>query len=150
MHDPYAGNRDYDDVWWQPDPVRDTQWTEWDYALLDACMAIEMMRSGQSGQLRNLTEDPEVDWEIEWVVDFAAKTMEEFNKEHKSEPGVQFFPSNPTKSTGEFWTFEQWLKYQESENRAMERDAPEGARPPTPEELREMQERRRAQVAEGD
>ncbi len=144
LRDPYGGHR-HDDVWWQPDPVRDTQWTEWDYAILDAYTAIEMMRSGQSGQLRNLTEDPDVYWEVEALVDFAAKTVVEDRKDKEDEPGVQFYPAKPSKN-GPFWTFEQWLEYQASESRSMDRGMPDGARPPTPEELMAMQARRRARA----
>lgn len=105
------------------------------------------MRSGQSGQLRNLTEDPDVYWETEAVVDFAAKTVLEDRKDKDEEPGVIFYPTNPTKTTGPFWTFEQWIEYQEREDRAMDRGQPEGARPPTLEELQAMQERRRKAAA---
>jgi hypothetical protein len=52
-----------------------------------------------------------------------------------------FYPVSPTKN-GSFWTFEQWLEYQEKDNRVLERGQPEGARPPTPEELIEMRSRR--------
>lgn len=140
LRDPYAGHRP-DDLWWRPDPVLHTQWTEWDFALLDAYSAIEMMRSSQSGQLRNLTEDPDVWWETDAVVDFAAKTVHEDRKDKPDEPGVLFYPTNPQKN-GAFWTFEEWLEYQERENRALERGQPDGARPPTPEELDEMRRRR--------
>lgn len=109
--------------------------------MLDACSAIEMMRSPQSGQLRNLTEDPNVYWEVDAVVDFATKTVAEDRKDKPDEPGIMFYPTNPTKA-GEFWTFEEWLEYQETENRTLERGQPEGARPPTPEELEAMRRRR--------
>lgn len=127
--------------------MRDTQWTEWDYALLDAHSAVEMMRSSQSGQLRNLTEDPDVWWETDAVVDFAAKTVAEDRKDKPDEPGVMFFPTNPHKN-GPFWTFEEWLEHQESEHRPMERGQPEGGHAPTPEELEEIR-KRRSQPADG-
>lgn len=114
---------------------------------MDAHAAIEMMR-GPSGQLRNLTEDPDVYWEVEAVVDFATRTVIEDRKDKEDEPGVTFYPANPTKTTGAFWTFEQWIEYQQREDRVLDRGQPEGARPPTPEELREMQERRRRIIAE--
>lgn len=113
---------------------------------MDAHTAIEMMRSSQSGQLRNLTEDPDVYWEVEAVVDFAARTVLEDRKDKEDDPGIIFFPTNPTKTNGSFWTFEQWIEYQQSEDRVMDRGQPDGARPPTPEELHAMQERRRMAI----
>lgn len=122
--------------------MRDTQWTEWDYALLDAHSAITMMRSPLSNQLRNLTEDPDVYWEIEASVDFAAKTLVEDRKDKPDEPGVVFYPTSPTKN-GPFWTFEEWLEYQERDDRALERGAPEGGHAPGVTDLQAIQERRR-------
>lgn len=142
LRDPYAGHWS-EDPWWVPDPVRDTQWTDWDYALLEASATISMLTSKESGQLRMLTEDPDVYWEVEAVVDFAAKTVAEDRKDKDPEPGVTFYPVNPTKRNGEpFWTVEKWVEYQESENRIMERGAVEGARPPTAEEMAAIRERR--------
>ncbi len=144
MRDPYAGHRNHDDPWWQPDPLTDTAWTDWDYALLEAKCAIEMLNDPQTGQLRNLTEDPEVDWDIGYRVNYGAQTMERFQKEHEKddEPGVSFYLTNPRKSGDEpFWGLSDWLKDLESEQQ-VDRNAPEGARPPTPEELAEMRRRR--------
>lgn len=149
LRDPYAGHRS-DDPWWVPDPVRDTQWTEWDYALLEASSVISTLTSKASGQLRMLTEDPDVYWEVEAVVDFAAKTVAEDRKDKDDEPGVIFYPANPTKRGGEpFWTVEQWVAYQEKENRVLERGAVEGARPPTAEEMAAIRAKR-AEIAAED
>lgn len=150
MHDPYAGHRNYSTPWWQPDPVRDTQWTDWDYTLLEACETIKMLRSPQSGQLRTLAEDPDVDWEIDYRVDYAAQDLARFEKEHEPEPGVDFFVTNPVKRNDEpFWTVSEWLDDIENGGGKIDRQAPEGARPPTPEEMQAIRERR-AQAMNAD
>ena len=144
MHDPYAGYRNYDDPWWTPDPLRHTQWTEWDYLLLEACETIKMLASPQSGQLRTLAEDPDVFWEIGYRVDYGAQELHRHEEEHGHEHGVTFFLTNPKKrGGGEFWTVSEWLEDIESGDPRIERDAPEGGHAPSPAELAEIMERRR-------
>lgn len=144
MHDPYAGHRDQDDLWWQPDPVRDTQWTEWDYVLLETCETIKMLRSPQSGQLRTLAEDPDVFWEVDYRVDYASQELDHHEKDHEPEPGVSLFVTNPHKRNGEpFWTVSEWLEDIEKGSPQIDRAAPEGARPPNADEMAALLERRR-------
>jgi hypothetical protein len=143
MHDPYAGHRNYESPWWQPDPARHTQWTEWDYVLLEAHETIKMLQSPMSGQMRNISEDPEVSWEIGYRVDYGLQELERFEKENEPEPGVQFFLTNPTKRDGKpFWTVTEWLEDIEKGDPVIDRSAPDGAHAPTPEELAEIRARR--------
>lgn len=150
LRDPYGGHRNYDDPFWLPDPVMDTQWTDWDYALAEAIAAIDMMTS-PTGQPRWITEDPDVYWEVGASVDFAIKTLHDETSKHKDgvPPELNYFVKNPSKTTGEFWTLEEWLDWREEhENEPrLDRDAPEGARPPTPEELDQMRRDREARIA---
>jgi hypothetical protein len=144
MHDPYAGHRNYEDPWWQPDPLRDTQWIEWDYALLEACETIKMLESPSSGQMRNLSEDPDVYWEIDYRVDYGAQELDRFHKDNEPEPGVNVYLTNPQKRNGEpFWTLTDWLDNIEKGSPQIDRNAPEGAQGPSPEDLLALQERRR-------
>jgi hypothetical protein len=149
LHDPYAGHRDYDDPFWVGDPVRDTLWTDWDYALAEAISAIDQLTS-PTGQPRWLTEDPEVYWDIGSSVDYSVKTLSDEAAKYKDgvPPEVNHFVKNPHKA-GEFWTMEEWLEWRESleDGPPIDRDAPEGARPPLPEELAEMQRAREERLA---
>lgn len=118
---------------------------------MEAVEAMRLLTSPDSGQLRMLAEDPDVTWEIDYRVDHAAADYEKFVKDKEAEPGVTFFLTNPTKPQDEpFWTIEDWMKNTEGGTQRMDRDAPEGARPPTPEELAEMQERRRKALEGAD
>lgn len=150
LHDPYAGYRDYDDPWWTPDPLLHTQWTDWDYALAEAIVALDMLTS-QTGQPRWLTEDPDVYWEVGTQVDYGVKTLvEEADKYKDGMPReLTNYLKNPTKN-GDFWTLEEWLDWRErTEDSAplIDRGAPEGAHPPTAEEMAEMQRLRQERIA---
>jgi hypothetical protein len=124
--------------------VRHTQWTEWDYVLLEAAETIEMLESPATGQLRTLSEDPDVYWEIDYRVDYAAQELERFHKEHDTEPGVNLFLTNPQKREGKpFWTVSDWLDNIEEGNPRIEREAPDGSHAPNPEDLIALMERRR-------
>lgn len=149
MRDPYAGHRS-DHVWWVPDAVRDTQWTEWDYVLLEACETIKILQSPQSGQLRNLSEDPDVYWEVDFRVDYGAQELHEATKDKEPDPGVTLFLTNPKKrDDAPFWSVSEWLEDIEKGSPKIERDAPDGARMPTPDDLAELQARRRRVLEEG-
>ena len=150
LHDPYAGHRDYDDPFWTPDPILHTQWTSWDFALAEAMAAIDMLTS-ETGQPRWLTEDPDVYWEIGTSVDYSMVELHDRVDKYKDgvPAGVNHFVKNPHKN-GEFWTMEQWLEWRENQEDAeprIDRAAPEGARPPTAEELVEMQRVREERIA---
>ena len=97
-----------------------------------------------------VAEDPEVYWELGHRKSHAAADLHKAQREVGDEPGHTVFLKNPTKD-GEFWTIEDWLDYSdESDAQILERGAPEGARPPTPEELTEMREKRRRAAAEAE
>ena len=149
MKDPYAGHRDYDDSLWMPDVVRDTQWTDWDYALVEAATVIENMTSSQSGQLRWLAEDPDVFWEVDDYTDFAARELDKVQSQKKEpEPGLSYYVKNPTKRDGKpFWSISEWLENADNPERRRDPDQPEGARPPTPEEYLKMQSDREERLA---
>ena len=150
MHDPYAGYRDYDDPFWIADPVRHTQWTEWDYILLEAHETIEMIQSADTQQLRTLSEDPDVQWDIAYRVDYGAQELERHNKDHETEPGVRFYLTNPRKPNGEpFWSVSDWLDDIEKGDPVIERGAPEGGHAPDPADLIALMERRRKVMEEG-
>lgn len=150
LRDPYAGHRPESDIWWVPDPVKDTQWTDWDYTLLEANRVIDMLENSSSGQLRNLAEDPDVYWEVGYRVDYGDQELQRFRKDNEAEPGVTFYLMNPQKRNDEpFWGVTDWLKSLEVEQ-AVDRSAPEGARPPTPEELTAIRERRMAAVQDSE
>ena len=143
-------HRDYDDIWWQADPAKHTQWTDWDYALAEAYRTKENFTDPATGQPLWLAEDPEVYWELGHRKSHAAADLHKAQQEVGDEPGHTVFLKNPTKD-GEFWTIEDWLDYSdESDGQILERGAPEGARPPTPEELTEMREKRRRAAAEAE
>jgi hypothetical protein len=134
-----------------PDPLLHTQWTDWDYALAEAIAAIDMLTS-QSGQPRWLTEDPDVYWEVGVAVDYGVRTLSEEIQSYKDgvPPELIHYLKNPTKTTGEFWTLEQWLAWREEHEDSepiLERGAPEGARPPTSEELDQLRRDREARIA---
>lgn len=134
-----------------PDPLVDTQWTDWDYALAEAIAAIDMLTS-QTGQPKWLTEDPGVYWDIGASVDYSVRTLADEAEKYKDgvPPELNLYVKNPHKPTGDFWSMEQWLEWREenegSEPR-LDRDAPEGARPPTTDEFLEMQKAREARLA---
>ncbi len=148
LHDPYAGHRDYDNWMWVPDPGRDTQWTSWDYALSEAVAALDSLL-GPSGHPRWLTEDPDVYWDIGEVVDYATQTVAQESKNYKDgvPPELTIYAKNPTKVSGDTWSMEQWLEWSEQRTEVrLDRGAPEGAHPPTPEEFLEMQRARQARI----
>lgn len=145
MRDPYAGHRDYDDFWWQPDPVRDTAWTDVDYALVEAAQLIESFTSRESGQLRWLAEDPDVYWDTAEVVDYAMVEVANHAENYKEgvPHGVTIYPRNPTKD-GDFWTIDEWLDYLDNHQPHVERNAPDGGHAPTIDEM-EAREAARAE-----
>lgn len=134
--DPYAIHRNYEDPWWIPDPIRDTQWTDIDFALVEAAQAVEAFTSKDSGQLRWLAEDPDVYWEIGERVDFAIKEVAQASEKYKD--GVPreltLYPKNPTKD-GEFWTLEEWMDNMDKDQVRLDRGAPEGGHAPTLDEI---------------
>ena len=132
LRDPYAGHRDYEDFYWTPDPVRDTQWTDWDYALMEAVTAIDSLTNSQTGQYRWLSEDPDVYWEVGESVDYGVQQLVKETEKYKDgvPQELTLYLKNPTKN-GDFWTVEDWLKHKEEESARLDRGAPEGARPPT-------------------
>jgi hypothetical protein len=101
-----------------------------------------------TGQPRWLAEDPDVYWEIGETVSHAAADLHKAQEEVADKPGWSVHLKNPKKTTGEFWTIEEWLDNLESESRIMERGAPEGGGGPSPEDLIALAERRR-KAAEG-
>lgn len=151
LHDPYAGHRDWDDPFWIPDPVLHTQWTDWDFALAEAVTALDSL-SSQSGQPRWLAEDPDVYWDVITTVDYSIQQLAEEQRQYKEgvPPEISHYLHNPHKTTGEFWTMEEWLDWRE-ENRdrapILDRNAPDGARPPTADELVAMQKAREERLA---
>jgi hypothetical protein len=149
MRDPYAAHRDYDDIYWLPDVNKHTQWTEWDYALAEAYTTRENFTDPHTGQPRWLAEDPDVYWDIGETVSHAAADLQRAQEEVHDRPGWDVFLKNPHKTTGEFWTIDDWLEQLESDSRVMERGAPEGATGPSAEDLAALMERRR-KVIEGN
>lgn len=128
------------DPLWRPDPIKDTQWVAWDYALADAVNAVDMLTNSQTGQYRWLSEDPDVYWEVHESVDYGVQTLSEEAQKYKDgmPPELTLTLKNPVKTTGEFWTIDEWLAHAESSEARLDRDAPEGAHPPTPEEADAM------------
>ncbi len=109
-----------------------------------------MLENSMSGQLRNLSEDPDVYWDVGYRVDYGAQELHHFREEHDDEPGVSFFLTNPQKKNGEpFWTLLKWLESMETDQ-PIERGAPEGSRAPSPEELEAMRARRAAALHDDD
>lgn len=130
LHDPYALHRNATDPWWEPDPVRDTQWTHWDYALMEAVSVLDSLIDGNTGQPRWLVEDPEVDWKLGSTVNFGEQILAKANEKLKPDDGIRHYLHSPYKK-GEFWTIEEWLQNIEDEEKVMERGAPHGGHAPT-------------------
>jgi hypothetical protein len=148
MRDPYAGHRNYEDPWWVPDPVRDTAWTEVDYALVEAAQTIESFTSSTSGQLRWLAEDPDVYWDTGETVDYATQQVARDSEKYKDgvPHEVTIFAKNPTKN-GEFWTLEEWFDFLDRDEARVDRGAPAGARPPTSADRAAMRKAREERIA---
>lgn len=142
MHDPYAGHRDYADPFWVPDPDRHTQWTDWDYALMEAITVLDNLTDPATGQFAWLAEDPEVAWELGHRVNYALKDLHEASAEVQDEPWVTPYLKNPTKK-GKFWTIEEYLQNLENDAKPLERGAPDGGHAPTAEE--NIERKRRAE-----
>jgi hypothetical protein len=130
-----------------PDPHRDTQWTSWDYALAEAVTAVDQLTS-PSGHPRWLTEDPNVYWDIGESVDYSMQTLAKESEKYKDgvPPELQLFVKNPHKSSGEFWTLSEWMKWREENEPKLDRDVPEGSHAPTPDEYLEMQRIRQERI----
>jgi hypothetical protein len=142
MHDPYAGHRNYADPFWVPDPQRHTQWTDWDYALMEAVTVLDGLTDPISGQPSWLAEDPGVMWELGHRVNYAAKDLADAAKETESEPWVSAYLKNPSKA-GDFWTIDEYLQNLENDSKPMERGAPGGGHVPEPED--NIERKRRAE-----
>lgn len=143
LRDPYAMYRDHNDIFWRPDPVRHTQWTDWDFLLAEAVAIMDggMIDDG-TGQPRWLAEDPDVDWKVGTVVNFAEQDLAEaYEKLPEGSKGYHLYLHSPYKK-GEFWTAEEWLQNVENEEKQMERGAPSGGHAPS---AAENQARRAAQ-----
>jgi hypothetical protein len=145
MHDPYAGYRDYDDIWWVPDPVLHTQWLDWDFALTEAITILDSLMDGQTQQPAWLVEDPDVMWEIGHRVNYALKDLHEAGKEVQDEPWVTPYLKNPSK-LGEFWSIEEYLQNVENDAKPLERGAPEGGHVPTADDNIERKRRQEERI----
>lgn len=145
MRDPYAGHRPFDAAWWVPDPIRDTQWTEVDYALVEAAELVETFTSKSSGQLRWLAEDPDVYWDTGEIVDYAAQAVSEHASNYKDgvPHEITIYPKDPVKN-GEFWTIDEWLDHLDKDQARADRNAPVGGHAPTADEM-EQREAARAE-----
>lgn len=148
MRDPYAIHRDYENPWWLPDPVRDTMWTDIDYALVEAVQAVEAFTSKESGQLRWLSEDPNVHWGIGRSVDYGVQELEQESAKYKDgvPREVTLYLKDPYKD-GDFWTLEEWFEYLDSNESRVDREAPEGSHAPTPEDRIAVQRAREERIA---
>jgi len=142
MHDPYAGHRDYDDIFWVPDPFKHTQWTDWDYALAEAVTVLDNLTDPATQQFAPLVEDPDVVWEVGHRVNYGYKDLHDASKEVEDEPWVTPYLKNPTK-VGEFWSIEEYLQNLENDSKPLERGAPEGAHAPT--EADNLERKRRSE-----
>lgn len=153
LQDPYALHRRYWEDDWEPDPVGDTAWTDWDFALDKAFQIIEDYTDAQNGQLIWWDQSPEVRWEVrtrssghDAAVERKRRSMEEAGKEY--EPGdspyaVPVFdnPDNPP-------TMLSWLEMLEEEDgRIRPRGAQQGGRPPTAQEKAELRASRESRQA---
>lgn len=145
MHDPYAGHRDYDNWMWVPDPVRDTQWTDWDYALAEAVSVIDSLTDKTTGQLSLYVEDPDVMWTVGHRVNYAQKDLQEAGKELEKEPWVTPYLKEPTKA-GDFWTLEEYFQNVENDQKPLERGAPGGADTPSAEDNVERKKREKERI----
>jgi len=144
LQDPYALHRCYWREDWEPDPIADTQWTDWDFALDRAFQVIEDFTDSQNGQLIWWDQSPEVRWEVrkrfsghDAAVERRRNELHESGKE--LDPGEDLYAvpvfDNPQKPP----TMNSWFEMLEEENgRIRPRGAPEGARPPTPQELADL------------
>jgi len=150
LQDTYAIHRHWWNPFWEPDSVRDTEWTDWDYALIKAYQVIEDMTSGSSGQLMWLAQSARVHWDVEARTDFAdAAVQREREKRGTPKPGEELFATNPHVAPGEEMpTMLEWLEDLQTGNLGRESNAPEGARPPTPAEVEEMRAARKKRLEE--
>lgn len=132
MRDPYAMHRpDVFDPWWVPDPARDTQWVDWDFALAEAITVMDTMIDDDTGQPRWLAEDPDIDWKVGTIVNFAEQTLHDaYEKLPEGSKGYHLYLHSPFKQ-GEMWTIEEWLQNVEDDEKQLERGAPPGGRKPT-------------------
>lgn len=119
------------DPWWVPDPVRDTQWTSWDFALSEAVTMLDTMMDETTGQPRWLAEDPDIDWKIGTIVNFAEQELANaYEKLPEDAKGYHLYLHSPFKQ-GEMWTLEEWLQNVEDDEKRLERGAPVGGHRPT-------------------
>ena len=128
LQDPYALHRHWWDHYWTPDPVRDTQWTTWDYALAKAYQVIQDMTSDSSGQPLWLAQSGRVFWDTESRIDGAAAAVQvAAEARDKLKPGEIIYATNPHVAPGEeLPTMLDWLKDIEAGQLGRERGS-EGA-----------------------
>lgn len=132
------------DILWEPDLARDTQWTDWDYALLEAYSTIEDM-TDRNGQLLWLAESPNVYWDNDTRINHAEAELQKIGEESKMSPGETPFLYNPhTEDGSPLPTMVDWLKSLDEGTNKHEKNTPQGARPPTSAERAERRKRREA------
>ena len=97
------------------DIVGEVEWTQWDYALVDAVQLIEDY-SNQHGIPIWDAEADNVEIEAHRKIDKfeAAKHRITGRDKYKGQPGEYFVPV-PKKRFGEWPTFESWLEAQDTE-----------------------------------
>lgn len=150
LQDPYALHRHWWDRYWEPDPVRDTQWTNWDYVLVKAYQVIQDMTDASSGQLLWLSQSGRVFWDTESRIDGAEAAVQKATEERKKlEPGERIFAVNPHVAPGEeLPTMIEWLEEIESGQLGRERGAESAGIAPDLDAIEALREARKKKLEE--
>lgn len=126
--------------------MRDTQWTDWDWALAEAYSVIENM-TDRNGQLLWLAESPNVYWETDTRINHVEAELSRLAEERKLDPGEMPFVHSPhTQDGSPLPTMLDWLQSLEDGTNKHERNTPQGSRPPTAAERAERRKKREAEL----
>lgn len=139
LGDDYAGHR----CWWRDDweenPALINVWTSWDFALLRAYQIIEDYTDKETGQLVWVDQSPEVDWDIRHSYSGSREAELRYMKDKELKPGENIYAVPSIRNPEDPPSMLKWLTDLENDQaRPMPANAPQGARPPTPEELARM------------
>lgn len=135
LNDPYGGHRKWWNPAYKPETALASAWTEWDFILLRVVQYLEDYTTG-NGHLIWIEEDPDVYWETSRSESGYERAIHEFREANDLKPyeTVRAVPS--WEDDVEPPSMEKWLKRMDEEEQGGF-DRPQGGtpRPPTPEEL---------------
>lgn len=138
LHDPYALHRKWWNYDWKPE-LGDDSWTEWDYILAEVYQVIEDYTDSQTGQWMPYDQSGEVHWDVQSSFSGSAQAIQLAQKARgELKPGESLYAVPVFDNPDNKPTLSTWIQDIDEQKADLRPVHARDARPPTPEELREL------------